>query len=165
MRSVILVSALVCGACGLPVFTRPLPPLPEAPAPVGVPASYAVYSVVLDSLSTCADCHDLSELLVFDHSWRACPRATLCGGDTAAVGLVDAFRCRLPVRLVSMVPPYGHAYWFSGVRFNADSTRAHVWVLHLPPEAELMGYEFQLARRPQRAWVVTENRPLRTPQL
>ena len=134
---------IALAGCGVPL----LPPLPDAPAPEGLPASYAVYSVVLDALAADTEAQLAKVFLVGDSTVG-------CDGSPCAPAqaLTAQFRTRVSVRLVPVYEAVETGYLLGRVAFNLDSTRAHLLVYHGFNGCAIGASQFELARHPAKAW-------------
>jgi hypothetical protein len=146
----ILALCLATG-CGTPSWAPRAPALSNAPAPRDLAAANAVYSVVLDSLVANST---RSHLLVSDTTQVTSPAQQ-------AVPIASGFDTRIPVLLVPPgtelrdYPDAEGVFSFSAVRFDADSTHAVVRVAWRCGRLCGAGFDYLLARKAGRAWVVT----------
>jgi hypothetical protein len=153
-RQFVAVLALcLASGCGTPFWTPRAPALSDAPVPQGLAAANAVYSVVLDSLTATSK---QSHLLVSGST-----ATEVASPGERPVPIASGFDTRIPVLLVrpgTQLRDYRDAegvFSFSAVRFDADSTHAMVTVAWRCGPLCGAGFDYSLARKPGRAWVVT----------
>jgi hypothetical protein len=167
-----MVVAVVAG-CGMPLWNRPEPTLPDAVAPPAKNAEYGVYSYVLDDVPL-AQTHDTA--FVYPVTWPG-PMLDVVGvpggfegamADFRAANvvpdtLVDVIRAKRPVVVLSLtaVPNLARAHHivsFSRVGFSVDSTRAVVEVETGCGPGCASGVLLFLRRKPGCAWALWDQR-------
>ncbi len=158
MKARFLTIPILCVAagCGKPLWIPPTPVLSDGPEARGISVANAVYSTVLDSA---IQNRAVSRLLVADRTEPASPAEPV-------VRIDSGFAARVPVLLVPAAtdpqdyPNAAGVFSFSSVRFDADSTHAFVRMAWKCGFLCGAGFDYSLARKPGRSWVVIRREDL-----